>query len=472
MASSCSCLPSFWPFASHHTSQRPHEKLSSSDQPTQPLWYFPQERSDIFQSYDFPGKEVGRGAVGLVCPCVDRQTGETLICRTILKLKNRKSPQQDVHREVRALRELCGHPNIIGLKDLYEDYQYVHLLEENCEGRTLKQELQQIEGGKLQENKAREVFRQVVHAVSACHIRGWAHRDITASNIMICSTRSGNVAQRQSSVVHEAKQQQQRQLWSEASAQTSCSSAAACKSECESEEAEPLTATLSAVCRADVCTPPELRLRNSSFGAATDATEREVKLGGFSFAVNIAEDGEVIGEAGSICHMAPEVLRRRPYGLQSDMWSLGVLLYQMLSGTLPFTGDESNRIEGQIIRGIVNFDSVRWRSVSPEAIGIIRVLLQVNPRKRPTAEELLRHPWLVEPEEVNGTREVVAGEGASLVQEKARKVALTSADQRRRAENVVPENLRRLLQRSGRKASPRRMEMVQGRRGRAQGRRG
>jgi len=98
---------------------------------------------------------------------------------------------------------------------------------------------------------------------------------------------------------------------------------------------------------------------------------------------------------GTLDYKAPEVCLCKPYGNMVDCWSLGVVLYEMLSGELPcvFTSDESVVAFAQ---DGVQFTSKKWANVSEPAKDLIRHLLVLEPEKRYTCEEALASPWLSE----------------------------------------------------------------------------
>mmetsp|Transcript_22747 Transcript_22747/g.66940 ORF Transcript_22747/g.66940 Transcript_22747/m.66940 type:complete len:843 (+) Transcript_22747:76-2604(+) len=101
---------------------------------------------------------------------------------------------------------------------------------------------------------------------------------------------------------------------------------------------------------------------------------------------------------GTWAYWAPECFTAtRGSGREVDMWSLGVILYIVLSGSHPF--DAPGRTDAQmrkaIQQGRVEFPSPQWDGVSGEAIDLIERLLQADPRSRLDAPSLLRHPWVV-----------------------------------------------------------------------------
>ncbi|KAK7392872.1 hypothetical protein VNO78_21322 [Psophocarpus tetragonolobus] len=104
--------------------------------------------------------------------------------------------------------------------------------------------------------------------------------------------------------------------------------------------------------------------------------------------------GEKFNEiVGSPYYMAPEVLLRN-YGPEVDIWSAGVILYILLCGVPPFWAETEQGVAQAIIRSVVDFKREPWPKVSDNAKDLVKKMLDPDPKRRLTAQEVLDHPWL------------------------------------------------------------------------------
>ncbi|XP_042652204.1 calcium/calmodulin-dependent protein kinase type II subunit delta isoform X11 [Tyto alba] len=134
--------------------------------------------------------------------------------------------------------------------------------------------------------------------------------------------------------------------------------------------------------------PENLLLASKSKGAA-------VKLADFGLAIEVQGEQQAwFGFAGTPGYLSPEVLRKDPYGKPVDMWACGVILYILLVGYPPFWDEDQHRLYQQIKAGAYDFPSPEWDTVTPEAKDLINKMLTINPGKRITASEALKHPWI------------------------------------------------------------------------------
>ncbi|KAF3699934.1 Serine/threonine-protein kinase 17A [Channa argus] len=106
---------------------------------------------------------------------------------------------------------------------------------------------------------------------------------------------------------------------------------------------------------------------------------------------SITEVREILGTPE---YVAPEILNYEPISTATDMWSIGVLTYVMLTGESPFLGDNKQETFLNISQVNVDYSQDTFEGISSLAIDFIKSLLVKNPRKRATAEECLDHPWL------------------------------------------------------------------------------
>ncbi|KAL0453091.1 UNVERIFIED_CONTAM: Calcium-dependent protein kinase [Sesamum latifolium] len=264
---------------------------------------------DIEEFYEL-GRELGRGEFGVTYLCTDKTTGEVFACKSISKKKLRTRVDiEDVRREVEIMRHLPKHPNIVSLKDTYEDDHAVHLVMELCEGGELFDRI--VARGHYTERAAAAVIRTIVEVIQNCHKHGVMHRDLKPENFLFANKKE--------------------------------------------------TAPLKAI----------------DFGLSV-----------------FFKPGERFNEiVGSPYYMAPEVLKRN-YGPEVDVWSAGVILYILLCGVPPFWAETEQGVAQAIIRSVVDFKRDPWPKVSDRAKDLVKKMLNPDPKKRLTAQEVLDHPWI------------------------------------------------------------------------------
>ncbi|KAI3970626.1 hypothetical protein MKX01_024273 [Papaver californicum] len=256
------------------------------------------------------GRELGRGEFGITYLCTDRETKESLACKSISKKKLRTAIDvEDVRREVSIMSSLPDHLNIVRLKATYEDNEAVHLVMELCEGGELFDRI--VARGHYSERAAANVARTVAEVVKMCHEHGVMHRDLKPENFLFANKREN--------------------------------------------------AALKAI----------------DFGLSV-----------------FFRPGERFSEiVGSPYYMAPEVLKRN-YGPEVDIWSAGVILYILLCGVPPFWAETEQGVAHAILRGAIDFKRDPWPKVSDSAKSLLKQMLEPDPRKRLTAQQVLEHSWL------------------------------------------------------------------------------
>lgn len=282
------------------------KQLTHSNEPINKLGY--NMKRNAVDEYELQ-REIGRGSYAVCRLCVHRATRTEYAVKIIDKAK------RDCQEEVEILLRYGHHPNIVTLRDVYEDDRFVYLVMELMKGGELLDRLRYIKF--FSEREASAIMHTVVSTVNYLHQNGVVHRDLKPSNILY----------------------------------------------------------------------------------ATETTSPEaLRICDFGFAKQLrAENGLLMTPCYTANFVAPEVLKRQGYDAACDIWSLGVLLYTLISGQTPFANgpnDTPTEILHRIAESKLDFRSGTWLNVSNEAKDLVASMLHVEPHRRPTATQILQHPWI------------------------------------------------------------------------------
>ena len=176
----------------------------------------------------------------------------------------------------------------------------------------------------------------------------------------------------------------------------------------EGDVAEIVRMALSAVAHLHALSIVHRDIKPENVLLCTGGRHAELKLADFGCA-QMLRPGETCAErVGTPGYMAPELLRGATYAFAVDVWSLGVLVFMLLSGTAPFDFGDPLEEERQVCAGVWSFAHRNWGAVSDAAKGVVSRMLCVEPARRASAAELLKCDWALQ-------RVSRAGAGAAMV---------------------------------------------------------
>uniref|UniRef100_A0A8B9F0L4 non-specific serine/threonine protein kinase n=1 Tax=Amazona collaria TaxID=241587 RepID=A0A8B9F0L4_9PSIT len=255
-------------------------------------------------------EDIGVGSYSICKRCIHKASNMEYAVKIIDKSK------RDPTEEIEILLRYGQHPNIITLKDVYDDGKYVYVVTELMKGGELLDKI--LRQKFFSEREASAVLFTITKTVEYLHAQGVVHRDLKPSNILYVDE-SGN---------------------------------------------------------------PE-----------------SIRICDFGFAKQLrAENGLLMTPCYTANFVAPEVLKRQGYDAACDIWSLGVLLYTMLTGYTPFANgpdDTPEEILARIGSGKFSLSGGYWNTVSETAKDLVSKMLHVDPHQRLTAAQVLSHPWIV-----------------------------------------------------------------------------
>ncbi|KAL8272016.1 hypothetical protein Esti_004140 [Eimeria stiedai] len=292
---------------------------------------------------------LGEGRYGKVVLAEHKRTHEMVAIKMLDKRRALADDTWDCRQELEMHRRLPHHPHVVSVLDVYEDRKSLYILMELCDRNTLVDRI--VSDGAFNEEQAKLIFAQLLSGVMHCHNNNIVHRDLKPENILFA---------RESDINKFPGPE----YWSRRRSS------------------------------GDRSYPPFPASHKAS-PSARGATST-VKITDFGSAC-YAVPGELSGTAcGTIHYLAPEVLAGNYYdGFLSDVWSLGVILYIIISATPPFYGESDGEVVQKIVAGSYSMNGYPWRHVSDDCKDIIRRLLTVDPRCRMCLNEAISHPWFV-----------------------------------------------------------------------------
>jgi len=275
---------------------------------------------DVSSKYEISDIILGSGGFGEVKDCYDKSTGKVYVVKTILKPVPTDTVKINLIRNEILLLHEANHPNIVELKDLFEDDKYVHIVMERCSGGDLfdrvveenPRRIRSINEGMKHEATTANAMRSIIQVVKYLHSKHICHRDIKPEHFLLTA--------------NERETQ---------------------------------------------------KIKLIDFGLARKHTPGSEPMSTFT---------------GSPSFVAPEVIDRS-YDHMCDCWSTGVTAFFLLTGMLPFDGQNDEETFQIISRGQFSFPSTSI-FLSSDAKDFVAKLLVTDPKRRMTAAEALNHPWM------------------------------------------------------------------------------
>jgi len=151
-----------------------------------PASVLPYKTANVRDHYRI-GKKLGQGQFGTTFQCVGKADGAEYACKSIPKRKLLcREDYEDVYREIQIMHHLSEHPNVVRIRDAYEDALFVHIVMELCAGGELFDRI--VAKGHYSERAAAKLIKTIVGVVEGCHSLGVMHRDLKPENFLFAST--------------------------------------------------------------------------------------------------------------------------------------------------------------------------------------------------------------------------------------------------------------------------------------------
>ncbi|KAF7456009.1 protein kinase domain-containing protein [Cryptosporidium felis] len=287
---------------------------------------------DINDLYTFH-YQLGAGTYGEVFLVTENYTRQRRVCKIVDKIKCRRK-LDEIDHEVEILKHL-DHPGLVHIYEVYEDRLNLYFILEFCPGGNLFHSLQDAiqSGFRFSEYHVSRIIQQVLLAVRYLHLKKVVHKNLKPQNILLTNSfGSGNTSVK---LVDFGLAE----IFSEDVLPGPCSESAAAAPSSPGAESRPKSSR-----------PPR-----------------------------------------SLDFTAPELLKGEPFSYSLDLWSVGVVMYSIITGRHPFAGKSHADTVKNICCVAPAVEEIS--AVSPACKSLLKRLLEKNPRERITVEEALGHDW-------------------------------------------------------------------------------
>ena len=307
-------------------------------------------------------KNLGQGGYGKVIKATHKKTGMIRAIKFIPK-NNLKFgyTDEDIFREIEILRKL-QHPNIMKLYEFYSDYEYYYLVNEYCSEGDLNDKMIKIEN--FDENIVKILMFQIFQAVYYLHNKNVIHGDLKLENIMI-----DNINTLEEKKINKFK----KNLSFLSSIKTDLENSFNYEEELNNQQ-NSSKENNNLIMQFNETKNFELKLID--FGASKIFTKYKRNF----------ED-----TVGTLYYCSPEVLKNN-YDFKCDIWSCGVTMYILLTGDIPFKGNNEEEIMKSILNDKLDFENnIKLKNISDDAKDLIKKCFIYNSNKRISAKEALNH---------------------------------------------------------------------------------
>lgn len=154
----------------------------------------------------------------------------------------------------------------------------------------------------------------------------------------------------------------------------------------------------------------DLKLENILLSQPVGNELLNIKLTDFGLSFvkgGVGSDSMMQSVCGTPIYMAPEVIDDLGYSQQCDIWSIGVIMFTLLTGRPPFVAETEEKLYELIKKGIVDFSDPCWETCHESAKNLLLGMLKVDPAHRKTAKEILNHPWITGDQNASETSNVL-----------------------------------------------------------------
>jgi len=289
--------------------------------------------ADVYQMIEY----INQGSFGKVVKVRPFYINEERAMK-IIKKSNRffGVKENDIYNEIKILKSL-DHPNIIKIHEFFSDAINFYIITEFCEEGDLYTKLSKVSC--FRERVVLNIMRQILSTISYLHSKGIIHGDLKLENILIDSSRYIN---------------------KNSGDQSSANST-------------------------DVALNP----KNFIYTQRSDEYF-DIKLIDFGCSKIFQKDEKQSNFIGTSYYIAPEVFENS-YDEKSDIWSCGVIMHMMLTGKLPFEGNDDEEILENIQKGRITLEHLHSKCISKKATELVKLLLNFDAKKRPSAKQSLNN---------------------------------------------------------------------------------